>query len=413
MKILYVIHQFMPEFFSGTEQVTMKLANAAQASGHQVDVLTCSLQPDAPWSVTDEAGVRFAIVDGVPVHALPIDPSANLAHLGFDGAAAHGALTDRFLDARPAYDLVHVTHAMRMIETVERIQQRRIPCVLTLTDFFLACYRINLVQLSGAPCRGPAMGAACSLYCAQGDSLDAAWLTARQLRLRLIVERAAEVVACSEFVADVFRREHPERDISVIPHGIDLLRFNYRSRRVRDGAPVFGYLGTLSEAKGVHILAEAFARASKGGARLEIVGPHYDNAFALRLREIAAHDPQITISAPIGVDAVPAALSRFDVLCLPSLVPETFSLAIHEGFAAGLPCLVSDLGHPGRVVREHGCGEGIPPAHVGAWSDCVARIASNPDILDDWKQRVPLPWRVEEETFLYSQMYRRAKIRAL
>jgi glycosyltransferase involved in cell wall biosynthesis len=412
MRILFVIHQFMPEFFSGTEQVTLNLAKAAQASGHQVDVLTSSTRSDAPWSTTDEAGVRFAIVEGVPVHALPTDPSANFRHLGFETSADGDDLIDRFLDGRPAYDIVHVTHAMRMLEAVERIQQRRIACVLTLTDFFLACYRINLVQSSGKPCQGPAMGAQCARSCST-DGLNANLLSSRQRRLRLILERATAIVACSEFVADVFRREHPDLEISVIRHGIDLLRFDYRLRRTREGAPVFGYVGTISEAKGVHILAEAFARASKGRARLELVGPQYDRDFALRLREIVGGDNQIVIFPATAASEVPATLSRFDVLCLPSLVPESFSLAVHEGFAAGLPCIVSDLGHPAQVVRENRCGAVIHPADVLAWSDIIERVAKTPDILDDWKQTVPLPWRVEEETFLYSQMYRRAKRMAL
>ena len=43
MRILYVVHQFYPEFGSGTERVTLNLARMAQRAGHHVQVLGCLL----------------------------------------------------------------------------------------------------------------------------------------------------------------------------------------------------------------------------------------------------------------------------------------------------------------------------------------------------------------------------------
>jgi glycosyltransferase involved in cell wall biosynthesis len=162
----------------------------------------------------------------------------------------------------------------------------------------------------------------------------------------------------------------------------------------------------MSEAKGVHLLAEAFARTAPANVRLEIVGPSYDNQHVIDiLRGLAAADQRIQIRPPAAESEVPTLLASFDVLCLPSLVPETFSLVLHEGFAAGLPCLVSDLGYPPNVVHRYHCGKVIRANDIQAWSDAIASIAADPSVLARWQRNVPMPMRIEEEAFLYSHLY--------
>ncbi len=43
LKILYLVHQFYPEFQSGTEKVVLNNAFMAQQSGNKVKVITYSL----------------------------------------------------------------------------------------------------------------------------------------------------------------------------------------------------------------------------------------------------------------------------------------------------------------------------------------------------------------------------------
>jgi glycosyltransferase involved in cell wall biosynthesis len=405
MRILFVTHQFMPEFAAGTERVTLNLAKAAQASGHQVDVLTCSVQGGERWSGKDDQGLRTHVVEAVPVHAIPGDDSANLVYLGFESSPVLARRVERYLDGRAPYDVVHVTHSMRMLDAIEVIQRRGIPYILTLTDFYLLCYRTNLVQLSGALCSGPAGGSECGRHCRAGAQ-DQVRLAARHDRMREILARAASINACSEYVAGLFRREHPDLPVRVIAHGIDLLQFDPSSWRPRGDELVFGYVGTLSEAKGVRVLVDAFIKAAPPNARLELVGPIHDQALALELSRKTDGNARITIHSPVPSREIPETMRRFDLLCLPSLVPESFSLVLHEAFAAGIPCIVSDLGSPARVVREARCGATVARGDVRAWSEMIVRIAANPTRIDDWKENLPLPRRVEEEGFLYSRAYR-------
>ena len=403
MRILFVVHQFMPEFATGTERVTLNLAKSAQRDGNEVEVVTRSLCGPSRWSRVSEHGFRFAVVEGIPVHALPGDETDSSAQLGIQDDEQLANSFARFLDDRGNYDVVHVTHPMRMVDAIETIRARNIPYVVTLTDFFFLCYRINLVRLTGRSCLGPAEGQACEKHCRLADP---AKLLARQGRMKAILCDAFDVVACSTFVAGRFESEMPRLPIRVIEHGIDLLRFGRPSKKSKTGPVVFGYVGTLSDVKGVTMLAEGFAACAPSNARLELIGPTHGNGQVRdRLEDLAKGDQRIHITSEVASEQVPAFLATLDVLCLPSRVPETFSLTLHEGFAAGVPCLVSDLGYPPEVVRRNHCGQVLPSGEAGAWGEAIARIAMNPSVLEAWSSNVPVPTRVEEEGFLYSQLY--------
>jgi glycosyltransferase involved in cell wall biosynthesis len=351
--------------------------------------------------------LRFAIVDGIPVYAVPKGSRDGCSEVGIVECRPLRKTVEQFLDGRAPYDVVHVTHSMRMVEAVEAIRDRSIPYVITLTDFFLGCYRITLIKPSGELCSGPDQGRHCEAIC-ELPGLGKGALIRRNQRLRQIFESASEVIACSGFIGEFFARDFPKTKVRVIEHGVDLTRFNPRTRTTEKKQIVFGFVGTLQEAKGVHILAEAFTRAGARNARLEIIGPCYDDAFMRKLKDIARNGSGITIRAPITPKEVPTTLEGFDLFCLPSIWPEPFPLVQQEALAAGLPCLVSDLGNPPRIVREAHCGQVLPPGDIEAWARSIAHIAAHPAILEEWQANIPLPRRQEEETFMYSRLYQHA-----
>ena len=395
MRILFVVHQFLPEFASGTERVALNLAHAAQRAGHRADILTWSMDPDAGWTATRE-GLRETAVEGLRVTAIPNELTPDPHGFEVVGSPLARQAVDGFLDSN-RYDAVHVLHGLRMADALARIEARGLPMVVTVTDFFGLCHRVNLRRVDGTACAGPDGARACVAHCSLGPT-DESGFPRRYQAWRQMLQRARFRVACSPFVAEIFAREHPDLPLQVIPHGID-----WRAAptgRSHGAQPVFGYVGTVSEEKGVGLLARAFA-ATDIAATLELVGPVAGETDCLA----GIDDPRIVRRGALSAAEVAGAMAGFDVLCLPTRLPETFSLALHEGFAAGLPCLVSDLGHPAAVVRDAGCGLVLPAGDEAAWSAGIAAAASL-QRRQEWQARLPLPWRVEEEAFLYSQLYK-------
>ena len=404
MRLLYIVHQFMPEYATGTEVVAFRLAKAAQRSGHSVTVLTCSTESALLWRGATPEGLRWTSVSGVPVYALPAalvsDPYGFAP--GVDVKARD--IFSKFIESGD-FELVHVMHLLRMLDAVAIIKQIGIPYIVTLTDFFTICYRINHVRVSGVLCDGSSGGEACQ---AASCKIANVRIDERQQRLRKILAGAIERIACSRFVKEQFERECPNLAFRVIPHGIDLLKFSPRDCKDDKDEIVFGFLGTVSEAKGIDILVNAFLDADVVNGKLVIVGPvHGSRDVETRIISACKADRQITLKGPVSAEEVPSVLSGFDVLCVPSQVPETFSLVLHEAFAAGLPAIVSDLGHIAEVVRANGCGLVATATSIPAWSDAIESVAANRNQLRLWQTKIPCPLRIEEEAFFYDQIYRR------
>ena len=404
MRLLYIVHQFMPEYATGTEVVAFRLAKAAQRSGHSVTVLTCSTKLALLWRGATPEGLRWTSVSGVPVYALPAalvsDPYGFAP--GVDVKARD--IFSKFIESGD-FELVHVMHLLRMLDAVAIIKQIGIPYIVTLTDFFTICYRINHVRVSGVLCDGSSGGEACQ---AASCKIANVRIDERQQRLRKILAGAIERIACSRFVKEQFERECPNLAFRVIPHGIDLLKFSPRDCKDDKDEIVFGFLGTVSEAKGIDILVNAFLDADVVNGKLVIVGPvHGSRDVETRIISACKADRRITLKGPVSAEEVPSVLSGFDVLCVPSQVPETFSLVLHEAFAAGLPAIVSDLGHIAEVVRANGCGLVATATSIPAWSDAIESVAANRNQLRLWQTKIPCPLRIEEEAFFYDQIYRR------
>ena len=333
---------------------------------------------------------------------------ARYSELGEDYVYNMERLRQKFetiLEGRDAFYVAHVVHSYRAVDMVEVLVERRVPFVVTFTDLFSICHRLNLVRTEGGICAGPRGGKNCEAFCADARLAPDDYPN-RLDRLRLCLEKASALVAVSEFFARAIREEHPQLEIKVISNGIDLLRFAGRSPPAKPKASItFGYLGTVSEAKGATVLARAFAKAAPANARLRIVGPCYDDAIRAEILSCGAY-PQISLEGPVEAAAVPDALAQFDVLCVPSQVPEAYSLALHEGFAAGLPALVSDLGNIADVVRRHDCGQVVGAADIEGWASAIGMVARDTARIQAWSRNLPLPFRVEEEGFLYVQLYR-------
>ena len=209
----------------------------------------------------------------------------------------------------------------------------------------------------------------------------------------MLLAGAEARVVCSDFVHRQYARSFPDLAFETLPHGVDALRACTISAKKCEWPGVrFGFLGTLSAIKGVVLLTEAFAAAELPDSSLEIVGPIHGNEQAAQAIEaIATAHPNITIHGPVAADDVFHVISRFDVLCLPSQVPETFSLVLHQAFACGVPALVSNLGAPAEIVERHGCGWTTPHADVAGWTQALRRVATDRALFETAKSRVPGP----------------------
>ncbi|BCT77057.1 hypothetical protein SCMU_28990 [Sinomonas cyclohexanicum] len=123
--------------------------------------------------------------------------------------------------------------------------------------------------------------------------------------------------------------------------------------RRTDGRVRLGFLGRPSEAKGIHVLADAvdlLRREEPEKYRLRIAGePRFVDArerafIESRMRSMGRSAERL------GWMPADEFFSSIDVLVVPSVVPESFGLVAAEAMSARVPVVVSDAGAMPEVV---------------------------------------------------------------
>jgi glycosyltransferase involved in cell wall biosynthesis len=157
---------------------------------------------------------------------------------------------------------------------------------------------------------------------------------------RLVVRRAAAVVAVSDFLRRELETKIPDArgKVEVVDCGVDLDRF--RVEPAPDGPTRFLCLGTLTERKNVVRLASAFGRVGEGTLTFVGNGP---------LRGELDGRANLTIVPSVPHEDVPGWIARSHVVCQPSLI-EPFGLALLEAMAAGRSVVATRIGGPPEFV---------------------------------------------------------------
>jgi len=138
------------------------------------------------------------------------------------------------------------------------------------------------------------------------------------------------------------------------------------------GRFVVGYIGRVSEIKGVHLLVEAFARTTCRNARLYIYGDVESvsvQPYSRRLRSLAGSDDRIVFKGRLPMDRVAEAYSELSLLAIPSVWLETGPLTLFEAKAMGVPVFGSC--NIGQLDLLSEAGDVIEGNSVEEWTDAL------------------------------------------
>ena len=400
MKILYLVHQFYPDDYTGTEKFLLNLAKSMQRYGHQVKVLTYHRRPNTPFDETlGPLQVRRYVFQGLPVVAVRyVETPPDL-----DSAFSHPALAEfaqEFLaDEQP--DLLHVAHSMRLGEVVRTAQMRELPYLLTLTDFFLLCPKCNLLTSNNSLCAGPERGNACRRHCPEYPNE----LIVNRLALTEdILRQAARIIAPSKFLGGMFKRHWPDLDIQLNGYGISFGKIKRNTRQYAPGdALTFFYGGSFIYHKGVHVLIDAF-RKLQGAATLKIYGSGH---LRDTLRELAGDDPRIQFCGVFAPDQLSEVLSQVDVTIVPSIWYENTPIMMLESLAAEVPAIATDLGGMTETLRHGVNGYVFPIGDSDGLRTVLQELVNHPETLNALKANIRRQGvhTVEQEALDYERVY--------
>jgi len=385
LKILFLAHQFFPESRAGVEVVTLGLAKALRARGHDARVLAAKRSlPESGIQPGEAEDYEF---DGVPVRRLgrPVEGPSRPYRLNYENEEMALGARDYALRFQP--NIVHAMHLQGLSASVlEVFEELNLPVVYTAADFWTVCPVVDLLRHDGKMCSGPDVSHC--IRCVAGRNPDprikeranlpgaataAAGLLARTPlsrksgALRQVAEIAERpehirekmaavdlVLAYTELARDLLSRNGVGVGETIVSHyGIDTgPSEEARKLRRTSGALRFGFLGTLAPHKGPDLLLRAFRSLPPDlDATLDVHGP-VNGAYGEELRSLAASDTRIRLRGAFTREELADVLAEMDALVVPSRWYENAPGVMFEAFAAGVPVISTNLGGMSEFVRH-------------------------------------------------------------
>ena len=335
MNILFLSSLYSPHIGGGAEIVLQRTVEGLQQRGDKVCVLSTGPNPGLAMESVRGVRVYRAGLLNTYWHFTEQRPGA-LARLGWH-------LRDRYnTGMRPfvrevikaeAIDLV-VCHNLSgwSVAVWDEISKAGLPIVQVLHDMYLMCPSSNMFK-SNASCKTP-----CTLC--------------KSFR-QGCAERSAQVdavVGVSQYLLDKLKAASYFRNASqqVIYSATPKIEASHPGLgRQCESEPLrFGYLGTLSEPKGLRWLVEAF-KALPFNATLQIAGRGQMD-FEKQLKQEADCEGIHFV----GYQSPETFYRQIDVAIVPSIWNEPFGLVAVEACAHSVPVIASNRGGLPEIIRD-------------------------------------------------------------
>lgn len=369
MRLVMVSSHYPPNWRSGGSLVPQRIVRRLLERGHEVSVFAGFVDPDEPegrmWDEVDE--------HGVPLRWMATTAWTDWSHpFNHENPAATVAFM-RYLEERQP-DVVHF-HSLQGFGggLVTAARGLGIPTVVTMHDFWWFCGRQFLVDPDLRPCSLVAKVGVCP--CEAG----AVWRERREIGLAAHLQMADVVLAPSGSLAEalVANGVDPDR-IRVDENGmpaLDRLVDAWRPPVEGAGPARFLFAGGPHPLKGVRVLLDAVKLLRRDGRwQLDMYG--FDDPTELDIQ------PGLPVVVHPGYPAEKTieVMQEHDVLVLPSLARESYSLVCREALSAGLPVITSDTPGPMEVVREGENGLIVPAGDPEALAGAMQTLIDDADL---------------------------------
>ena len=269
------------------------------------------------------------------------------------------------------------------------MKKHQVPLVLSITDFWFLCPKINLLRSDGENCDGITTPWDC-LHCNARNAKVYQWprsilpenatkllltasskipLISRRPGFRGIVGDMAERkkylrdvfslpdirLTASTFVKEVHFKAGFDDPIRLHPYGHDLSWMEQYTGKLPSKKIRIGFIGQIIHSKGIHLLLEAVNQLEnviRERISLSIYGNLQKNpVYGAKLQELANGLGNVEFCGTYAHDESANVFSKIDILVVPSLWYD-FPLIIDEAFATKTPVIATKLGQMAENVID-------------------------------------------------------------
>jgi glycosyltransferase involved in cell wall biosynthesis len=370
MRVLLVNKFFRPG--AGAETSFLHTRRLLREQGH--DVIDFAMRDDgnlpSPYS-SFFAPPRSYAAD------VPLRERAAHALSSVYSPAARRAIA-RLLDAhRPDVAHLHNVYHQLTLSIVDELASRRVPIVLTMHDWKIACPAYTLFTEGDVCRRCPTgnVGSAVRHRCVK-SSVAASAIAATEAIVahrRGSYGKVQRFIAPSRFAIGVAALAGvSEAKVAHIPNFLPDDELNVTARGDDAGAQLL-YAGRLESTKGIRNLLAAFARV-RTPATLRIAGR---GELVEEVLAAAATDPRISYLGQLPRDDLYAEIDAARAVVLPSLYEDNGPLIILEAQARAKALIVTDRGGPPEFVRHDETGLVVDPASLSSLAAAMERLVGD------------------------------------
>jgi len=392
MKILLIVHRYIPYNTGGTEIYTSVVANEL-SKYHDVYILT---------RITDPRLRNYSFIDST-------EGTVSVRRIN-KITADHPQLIDRFTDRRiedifrdyvesVLPDLVHVQHlaglSMNIINTTKEVY--KIPVLFTVHDFYLFCLNGQFYPLTKDEiCPAYLFGKCDECLISDIDNKPSTQeIEDCKSLVKSVMNQVDKFIFPSEFLLNFFEKKGIQTTkLFFLPNGYRTSNFIYRHKNYNNNSHlVFGFFGRINHTKGIELLLKAFSKVKLSNIKLKIYGTtdrHYHDYLS------TWSDDRITFLGAYNNTDVNALFDYIDVLIVPSIWHENSPLVIHEAILSGVPVIASKAGGITELLENPANGVLFSLGNTDELAALITEFGKNPERLNFYKPNLQKIFPIEQ-----------------
>lgn len=231
----------------------------------------------------------------------------------------------------------------------------KIPYIFSAHDHFFICYNYSLIDTgtreycAKSICTSIDKGCVKCLHRVTSynvfDTKD--YIDARNLLWKKILKGAEKIITPSNYLLNLIRKNHPEIENKNLETIEPFITTDIQSLQVNEnGRLCVAFLGVFTIEKGSDIFLEAYHKLKELNIHWKIIG-NINPIYNQILEKL-----DIELTGKYERENLTKYLYGVDLVILPSIRPETYSITLSECWYLGLPVIVADIGaYKSRVIE--------------------------------------------------------------
>lgn len=340
-------------------------------------------------------------------------------------------------------EIVHIHHLLFLsYGMIDEIKKRGIPVIYTLHDYWLICYRGQLIKDDLTICKRNSIVECESclkyLLSIRKYSMYLYHILKRRIpafslellkRFHLMITSSKPLTELKKW-KDGSGEIHSKIDLFIAPSRFiknKFIEYGFSKYRIlyfpngfdgKDSVFIpknkseilrFGFMGTLLPTKGIGFLISVFKEIKNKNIRLSIYGKLFPytgfESYPNLLKKMINSDNRIELMGGYENRDIGQILSELDVLIVPSLWFENAPLVIEEAFLSKTPVVASRIGGIPELVDDEINGLLFNPGDADDLKEKIQQIIDAPDILEKLKENIPKVKNIEDNVREIEEVY--------